>query len=171
LKCVTFDELGLHVFEDDRKACREKGEKHPFDNDVYKGAKILFVNRNFGCGSSREHAPQSLMRAGIHAVVGESFAEIFFDNCVSLGIPCAVTSAESMQRLLSPAEKKPAEEWTLDIRKERISGPISENVNIGEGPRSEFLAGTWNPLQGLMESKSEIQKIARTLPYLTEFKD
>lgn len=169
LKCVTFNELGVHAFEDDREAYRKKGKTHPFDNEVYNGAEFLFVNSNFGCGSSREHAPQSLIRRGIKAIVGESFAEIFFGNCVSLGLPCVILTHDKMEQLLSAAEKNPAEEWILDIGKEKINGPVNTEVCIESGPRNEFLSGTWSPLQSLLESKKEIEKVAQCLPYLSAF--
>jgi len=171
LKCVTFNELGKCVFEDDRRECREKGKLHPFDNEKYKEAEILFVNNNFGCGSSREHAPQSLMRWGIKGIIGESFAEIFYGNCVSLGIPCASLPHEFMDQLFKETEKKPAVKWIMDIEKEKISGPADFAISIPNSVRSQFLSGTWNPLQDLLANKNEIEKIAVALPYISGFEN
>ena len=104
LKCVTFDGLGAQVFVDDRS---EQNGGHPFDRPEHQGAAILIVNRNFGCGSSREHAPQALLRWGIRAVVGESFAEIFYGNCLALGIPCLQASSGEIDALQTAAEAAP----------------------------------------------------------------
>ena len=96
LKCVTFDGLGDHAFEDDRA---QLNGAHSFDQFAYQSAKVLVVNRNFGCGSSREHAPQAIARWGIQALVGESFAEIFFGNCVAMGVPCVTADGETVAAL------------------------------------------------------------------------
>jgi len=167
LRCVTFDGLGEHVFEDDRKGLRAKGKQHSFDDPRYRGAGILFVNKNFGCGSSREHAPQALMRWGIRAVVGESFAEIFYGNCVSLGIPCVTATERVLESLLMAAEKTPDAEWKLDLDTLKIHGPIQENVAMPEGPRSQFMSGKWNPMAELLSHLPEVEKVASSLSYFT----
>ncbi|MFC1584472.1 3-isopropylmalate dehydratase small subunit 2 [Fibrobacterota bacterium] len=169
LKCVTFAELGTHVFEDDRRESSAKGQLHAFDNEQYRGAEILFVNNNFGCGSSREHAPQSLMRWGIKGIIGESFAEIFFGNCVSLGIPCATLPHEAMESAMDAVEQRPDAQWTVDIELQELSGPVTFQIDLPPGPKSQFLAGTWNPLHSLLENKNEIEQTAAGLPYLSNF--
>jgi 3-isopropylmalate/(R)-2-methylmalate dehydratase small subunit len=166
LRCVVFDGLGPHAFEDDRAGLKAKGGIHPFDDARYQGGSILFVNKNFGCGSSREHAPQALMRWGIKAIVGESFAEIFFGNCVSLGIPCATAPEAALVRLLAAAEKDPAADWTLDVETGTIAGPVAETVEIPAGPRSQFLSGRWNSLNELLEQTPAVDKVAAALPYV-----
>ena len=117
LRAVTFDGLGEHAFEDDRKQLTERGKTHAFDNAAYGDAQVLVVDRNFGCGSSREHAPQALMRwhKGLRAIVGESFAEIFFGNCVALGIPCLVATAEDAQQLRSAVQADATLEVIVDL--------------------------------------------------------
>ncbi|MGZ5429507.1 MAG: 3-isopropylmalate dehydratase small subunit, partial [Thermoanaerobaculia bacterium] len=107
LVSITFEGLGAHAFEDDRKAAKAAGKAHPFDDPRFSGARILLVNRNFGCGSSREHAPQALARAGIKALVGESFSEIFFGNAVAIGLPCVTAPHEAVARLQSLVEGAP----------------------------------------------------------------
>ena len=107
LKSVSFDGLETHAFEDDRKQLEERGQVHAFWDPRYSGAKILIVNGNFGCGSSREHAPQAIQRWGIRAIVGESFSEIFFGNSVALGMPCLTVSAQDAEALLSAVEGNP----------------------------------------------------------------
>jgi 3-isopropylmalate/(R)-2-methylmalate dehydratase small subunit len=166
LRCVVFDGLGPHAFEDDRSGLKEKGGLHPFDDARYQGGAILFVNKNFGCGSSREHAPQALMRWGIKGIVGESFAEIFFGNCVSLGIPCATAPEAALERLLAAAEKDPGAAWTLDVEAGTIAGPVTEKVEIPAGPRSQFLSGRWNSLNELLEQTPAVEKVAAALPYV-----
>ena len=104
LRSITFDGLGEQVFADDR--VQKQGE-HPFDLPQYQGAKILIVNANFGCGSSREHAPQAILRWGIEAIIGESFAEIFFGNCIANGIPCLTANAEAVKALQTLVETNP----------------------------------------------------------------
>ena len=167
LRAVTFDGLGEHAFEDDRRGLKAKGQTHVFDNPDYQGASILYVNKNFGCGSSREHAPQSLMRWGIKAVVGESFAEIFFGNCVALGVPCVTVDEAAAKRLLKAAESNPSASWTLDLEAQKISGPISEPVFMPDGPRSQFHSGQWNPMNELLSHLHEVDKVASSLPYVS----
>ncbi len=175
LRCVVFDGLGENVFEDDRLGLKEKGQLHAFDAPQFKGSEILFVNKNFGCGSSREHAPQAIMRWGIKAIVGESFAEIFFGNCVSLGIPCLVASEESLNHLMSAAEKSPEATWTIDIEAGKVTcilpgidhSSIEEKAILPEGPKSQFLSGRWNSLNELLTHVPEIEQVASQLPYVS----
>jgi 3-isopropylmalate/(R)-2-methylmalate dehydratase small subunit len=172
LRCVVFDGLGPHSFEDDRLGLKAKGQTHAFDDGRFQGSSILFVNKNFGCGSSREHAPQALMRWGIQAIVGESFAEIFFGNCVSLGIPCLTADEAAMGRLLSAAEKDPQAQWTVDIEAGKVSGKaggaaIAESAALPAGPRSQFLNGGWNSLNELLGNLPGVEKVAAGLPYVS----
>ncbi len=167
LRTVTFEGIGEHAFEDDRRGLKAKGQVHPFDKPEYQGGKILFVNKNFGCGSSREHAPQSLMRWGIEAVVGESFAEIFFGNCVSLGIPCVTVDEAAIGRLISAAESDPSAEWTLDVKRGELRGPVTETVDMPEGPRAQFLSGKWNPMSELLGNLPKVEDVADNLPYVS----
>jgi len=166
LRCVVFDGLGPHSFEDDRLGLKAKGQTHAFDDARYQGASILFVNKNFGCGSSREHAPQALMRWGIKAIVGESFAEIFFGNCVSLGIPCLIADEAALGRLLAAAEKEPQAQWSVDIEAGKVTGPVNESAALPAGPRSQFLSGRWNSLNELLTNLAGVETVAAALPYV-----
>ena len=165
LRTVTFDDLGGHAFEDDRAA----GE-HPFDQARFQGASILLANANFGCGSSREHAPQALMRWGIKGFVAESFAEIFFGNCIALGLPCVRVAAEDMQTLMAAVEGDPAQEITLDLeaRKVRYAGG-EQAAAIADGPREQFLKGSWDSLGQLLAAGDRIESTTRKLPYMAGF--
>ncbi len=167
LRCVVFDGLGEHAFEDDRKGLREAGRVHPFDDTAYGEASLLFVNKNFGCGSSREHAPQALMRWGIKAIVGESFAEIFFGNCVSLGIPCLTASEKDMEQIQAASEANPSAAWKLDLESETLEGPVTMHLSLPPGPKSQFLSGTWNALSELSRDYSEVEAVAQKLPYVS----
>ena len=167
LRTVTFDGIGEHAFEDDRRGLKAKGEVHAFDKPEYQGGKLLFANKNFGCGSSREHAPQSLMRWGINGIVGESFAEIFFGNCVSLGIPCAVVDAAAIAKVQAAAEKDPTAEWTLDVEKSELRGPVTVPVTFPAGPRQQFLTGKWNPMSELLANLPQVEKVAAGIPYVS----
>ncbi len=167
LRTVTFEGIGEFAFEDDRRGLKAKGEVHPFDRPEYQGGKLLFANKNFGCGSSREHAPQSLMRWGIAGIVGESFAEIFFGNCVSLGIPCATVDEASIAKVQAAAEKDPSAEWTLDVEKSELRGPVTVPVTFPAGPRRQFLTGKWNPMSELLANLPKVEKVAAELPYVS----
>ena len=163
LRAVTFDGLGEQVFADDRKQI----ENHPFDQERYQGAKVLVVNRNFGCGSSREHAPQAIARWGIEALVGESFAEIFFGNCVAMGVPCLTTDSESVTALQNVIKANPAMSLQVDLEKMTVTaGDLTIAVEMGEGSRQMFLSGTWDACGQLVAEAKAIQKTARTLPYV-----
>jgi 3-isopropylmalate/(R)-2-methylmalate dehydratase small subunit len=168
LRCVVFDGLGEHSFEDDRLGLKAKGQTHAFDDARFQGSGILFVNKNFGCGSSREHAPQALMRWGIQAIVGESYAEIFFGNCVALGIPCLTASEESLARLMKAAEESPTAEWTIDVEAGTVKGgAVQESAVLPQGPKSQFLSGRWNSLNELLVDVKGVDAVAAGLPYVT----
>ena len=163
LKCVNFDSLGESVFDDDRKAFKGK---HPFDLDQNKGASILIVNSNFGCGSSREHAPQALLRWGIKAIIGESFAEIFYSNCIAIGIPCFTLPQESIKRLQHLTKNKSLI-LEIDITKSSAkSNDIDLNLEIKESSRKMFLTGEWDATSTLLENKDLIEKKLNDLPYI-----
>jgi 3-isopropylmalate/(R)-2-methylmalate dehydratase small subunit len=164
LKAVTFDGLGEAVFIDDRKALN--GE-HPFDLPQYQGAKILIVNRNFGCGSSREHAPQALAKWGIKGIIGESFAEIFFGNCVAMGIPCVTVETNIIKQLQELVTANPQASITIDVEKlQVVSGDFSTSVVMSEGTRTAFVSGTWDACGQLVANAPQVKAIAAKLPYI-----
>ena len=173
LRTVVFDGLGEHAFEDDRAGLRREGKLHAFDDPRFSEARILLVNKNFGCGSSREHAPQAIKRwgSGIVAVVGESFAEIFFGNCVSLGIPCPSAASETMETLMSSVENDPALILAIDLENKRVvAGDKSYPVDLPEGPWRQFLEGRWDSTTELLENLGAIRQTAAELPYLNDFR-
>ena len=171
LKCVVFEGLGKHAFEDDRIQLKEKGEVHSFDKEEFQNASVLLVNKNFGCGSSREHAPQSLMRWGIKAIVGESFSEIFFGNNVAMGIPCVLADEEGIETLIQISEKDPSAQFEVDLETMTVSaGGQSVPVTLADGPREQFLQGTWDVTAELLAADAEIAETAQALPYLNHWK-
>lgn len=164
LKAVTFDGLGAHVFADDRSQLQGQ---HPFDQSQYQGAQILVVNANFGCGSSREHAPQSIAKWGIRAIVGESFSEIFFGNCVMLGLPCLTATPEVTSRLQQLVQENPALEVTMDLVAGTVTcGDFSAPITMAEGPRQQLIGGTWDACGQLVANRAEIRVTADRLPYM-----
>ncbi|WP_017298059.1 3-isopropylmalate dehydratase small subunit [Nodosilinea nodulosa] len=164
LKCVTFDGLGEQVFADDRAALKGR---HPFDQPQYQGATVLVVNRNFGCGSSREHAPQAIARWGIQAVLGESFAEIFFGNCVAIGIPCLTATSDVIAQVQGLLEADPSISITLDLTTQTVAfGGQTAAVSMPEGVRQAFLAGTWDACGQLVANAEAIRATAAALPYV-----
>ena len=166
LKSVTFDGLEVHVFEDDRKALQAAGKTHPFDNPVHRGAAILLANGNFGCGSSREHAPQALSRWGIHAVVAESFAEIFFGNSVTIGLPCLTASPADIARLMAAAEANPGASFVVDLRTLRLTGAgLDVAVTMPRSAQESFLSGDWDATSLLLANYEEVDRTAARLPY------
>ena len=165
LRTVTFDGLGAHAFEDDRAA-----GGHPFDDPRFAGASVLVANANFGCGSSREHAPQALMRWGIEAFVAVSFAEIFFGNCAAMGLPCLRASEEDVARLMRSVEEDPALVVEIDVEAGRARfGGRTVAAAIPAGPREQLVTGTWDALGQLLGAGEEIGRTARRLPYLSGF--
>ena len=168
LKCVSFSALGEQVFADDRK---ELKGNHPFDLDHNKGANILIVNDNFGCGSSREHAPQALMRWGIRSIVGESFAEIFFGNCLALGIPCLTASKKEITELQSLVDANPKQIWNIELKERSISNQRETiKLSIEEGAYKMLYSGKWDATSQLLDEEEGIKNIVRNLPYLNNFK-
>ncbi len=172
LKTVTFDGLGEHAFEDDRIGLEKEGKTHSFDEKKFASAELLLVNKNFGCGSSREHAPQAIARwgKGIKAVIGESFAEIFYGNCQALGVPCPVVDATTIGLLQSAIEADPELEISVDLEHRTITaGSEKYSMTIPDGPRQAFLEGQWDSTETLVAGKAQIAETAARLPYLNNF--
>ncbi|WP_166820585.1 3-isopropylmalate dehydratase small subunit [Thalassoroseus pseudoceratinae] len=166
LRCVTFDGLGEHAFKDDR----EQDKEHPFDHPHFQESTILISGRNFGCGSSREHAPQALMRWGVEAVIAESYAEIFFGNCTSLGIPAVCLERADLETLTSMVQQTPTLPITIDLVAKRVScGDAEFPLTMAESARSALTSGEYDFLSQLLEGKAEIEKTAGQLPYLNHF--
>ncbi|HVV98973.1 MAG TPA: 3-isopropylmalate dehydratase small subunit [Planctomycetaceae bacterium] len=166
LRCVTFEGLGEHAFEDDRK----QDPNHPFNQPQYAGGSVLVAGRNFGCGSSREHAPQALIRWGIKAVVGVSFAEIFFGNCTTLGVPCVCVTPEASQKLAAAVTANPKLEITVDL----LAGEVRYDqtkvpCTLLDSARKSLTTGNWDFLSQLVEGESQIRETASRLPYMTNF--
>jgi 3-isopropylmalate/(R)-2-methylmalate dehydratase small subunit len=167
LKCVSFDALGDQVFADDRL---ELAGEHPFDQERFKGASLLIVNGNFGCGSSREHAPQALMRWGIRAVVGVSFAEIFFGNCLALGIPCASASPDQILAIQAAVNGDATRHWALDLEGMTLASDQERwDVTIDAGPRDMLRSGRWDATSQLLDNSSKVEALMNRLPYLSNF--
>ena len=171
LKCVTFENLGGNVFADDRN---ELQGKHPFDTQKNHPCSILIVNGNFGCGSSREHAPQALMRWGIRAIVGESFAEIFYGNCLALGIPCVTAESATIKEIQDTVEMNSSEEWTLDISNKNFGSHkniYTWAIKIEDSSSEILLKGEWDATSALAANKNILKKRLKSLPYLNSFND
>lgn len=165
LKAVTFEGLGDHAFEDDRIAL---AGAHPFDDARFVSASILVVNRNFGCGSSREHAPQALYRRGLRAIVGEGFSEIFFGNSVALGLPCLRVSREDAVALQDVAEREPGTEFVVDLEAGIVAAAdLRVCCELPVGAREAFLSGGWDGLNLLLERFEEVRAAAARLPGAT----
>jgi 3-isopropylmalate/(R)-2-methylmalate dehydratase small subunit len=166
LVAVSFEGLERHLFEDDRKA----DASHAFNDPRYDGATILVVNTNFGCGSSREHAPQGLVRAGYRAIIGESFSEIFQGNSAMLGMPCFVASHDDIERLQTLIEKAPQTVITADVASGTITaGELRIAAMLPAALRDGFLSGQWNPTAMLLDRFDEVRAVAARLPYVNGF--
>lgn len=166
LRCVTFDDLGDKVFFDERFSEDGVLKNHPFDLEQHRGASVLVVGANFGCGSSREHAPQALMRFGISAIIGQSFAEIFAGNCLSLGIPVFTASSDTIETLQKLAEKSPANSYEIDIAESAISGSSRRfDLSMSNSAQESLLQGSWDTLDVLLRNSAEIEKLHSVLPY------
>ncbi len=170
MKVVSFSGLGEFAFYDERFTSSGSLKDHSFNNEEYKGASVLLVNKNFGCGSSREHAPQALNRAGIRAVIGESFAEIFEGNCGAMGIPALTVSSDVIEELMTETEKHPEMEMEIDIRGTKINFKGTDYIfNIPDSSRSALLEGTWDTTASLLASKNAIISKAEALSYTSGF--
>jgi 3-isopropylmalate/(R)-2-methylmalate dehydratase small subunit len=166
LRAVTFEGLEGHLFEDDRAT----DPSHPFDDARYSGASILVVNRNFGCGSSREHAPQGLARYGIRAIVGESFSEIFLGNSAVLGVPCLTADAAAIRSLQDLVERAP--DTQIDVRVDTgvvSAGALKIQGDLPHALRDAFVSGQWNPTALLLDRFDEVRAVAGRLPYISGF--
>jgi 3-isopropylmalate/(R)-2-methylmalate dehydratase small subunit len=163
LKAVSFDGLERHLFEDDRAA----DPHHTFNDARYRGATVLIVNANFGCGSSREHAPQGLARAGFRAIVGESFSEIFQGNAAMLAVPCFSADRASIARLQSLVEESPDARIVADVEQGIVSaGSLAFSATLAPALRDAFISGRWNPTTMLLERYDEVRAVADRLPYV-----
>ncbi len=167
MKCVTFDGLGEFVFFDVRHDPQGNKIEHPIDKPAHKGATILLSGANFGCGSSREHAPQAISKAGFKAIIAENFAEIFFGNSTTLGMPCVTAAREDIAKIAAAVEADPQTEITIDLVKleARFAG---QTVKIAqrESARDALVNGRWDAIGELIDGKADVLKTAATLPYL-----
>ncbi len=167
LRAVTFEGLGEHAFEDDRK--QAKGN-HPLDDERFSGASILLVASNFGCGSSREHAPQALLRFGFQAFVGISFAEIFAGNCTALGLPCLTLAPRDLAKLMDAVDLDPSQEVVVDVIKRQVTSRIGTfSGALPEGTRTQLIEGSWNNTAVLLQAGTAIEAAAARLPYMQDF--
>jgi 3-isopropylmalate/(R)-2-methylmalate dehydratase small subunit len=169
---VTFDGLGEHAFEDDRLQLKAAGKTHPFDDPARAQARVLLVDRNFGCGSSREHAPQALMRwhEGIAAIIGESYAEIFFGNCVALGVPCLTATGADIAKLKQAVATDPQLEVTVDVAGgTATAGSVQIPLTMPEGAKKQLVTGRWDSSAELLEGKDRIAAVAKGIPYFAHW--
>ena len=167
LRSITFEGLEKHLFEDDRKQLEAAGQRHPLDEPKYAGASILLANANFGCGSSREHAPQAIRRNGVRAVVGESFSEIFFGNSVALGMPCVTADAATMSALIQIVESQPATDIVVDLDQMTVAaGGATHAIALPAAARESFLDGTWDATGLLLDRFEDVEAVANRLPYV-----
>lgn len=169
LRSVSFEGLEKHLFEDDRlQADAAAPGSHPVSNPAYAGATILLVNANFGCGSSREHAPQAIRRRGIRAIVGESFSEIFFGNSVALGMPCVSAAPETLQALMTAVENEPSTELVVDLDVMTVhSNGATYLIALPAPARDAFLSGTWDATALLLADFKQVRAVADRLPYVS----
>jgi 3-isopropylmalate/(R)-2-methylmalate dehydratase small subunit len=170
LKAISFEGLEAHVFEDDRRQSRERGVLHPFDEPRYQGGAVLLVNRNFGCGSSREHAPQALVRWGIRAVVGESFSEIFFGNSLVLGLPCLSVADVDARWLIELVTRDPETPVRVDVASlEVTAGDRTIAATMPKPVQEALISGAWDATGLLLDNYADVEATAARLPYVSGF--
>jgi 3-isopropylmalate/(R)-2-methylmalate dehydratase small subunit len=170
LRSVSFEGLETHLFEDDVRQAAAAGQPHATADPRFQGATVLVVNANFGCGSSREHAPQAIRRRGFRVVLGESFSEIFFGNAVMLGMPCVVAAPDHVAELQTAIERDPGIEFDVDLREMVVRfGGKTRTIALPAAARESFLVGTWDATALLLDRFEEIERTARQLPYVAGF--
>ncbi len=169
MKCVTFDGLGEYLFYDVRKNEDGSDKQHPLNDERFKSASILLTGANFGCGSSREHAPQAIYRYGFRGIVAESYAEIFFGNCTTLGIPCFVVTKDDIKSIADAVEADPSVEIELDVANERIRfGEQSVTAVVRDTARKALIAGRWDMIGELREAADTVSEVVGKLPYMSK---
>jgi 3-isopropylmalate/(R)-2-methylmalate dehydratase small subunit len=167
MKCVTFDGLGEYLFHDVRKNADGSDKPHPLNEARHKGATILLSGANFGCGSSREHAPQAIQKYGFRAVVAENFAEIFFGNCTTLGIPCATASRADIAKIAAAIERDPKTEIVVDVAKQEIRfGDQAVQAEVRAAARDALVNGRWDAIGELLDGMADAKRKAGSLPYM-----
>jgi len=167
LKCVTFDDLAEGMFYDERFETDGSSKNHPIDAEQYTGASVMVVGPNFGCGSSREHAPQSIKRYGFNAIIGVSYAEIFFGNSTGLGMPCVSMSLEDNEKMFAAIEEDPTLEVSIDLESMKVTFADRElPITMPDGAREALMNAKWDPIQELMDQQDAIEKVAEALPYV-----
>ena len=167
MKCIVFDGLGEFLFYDVRKNADGTDQPHPLNEARFKGATVLLSGANFGCGSSREHAPQAIQKYGFKAVVAEGFAEIFFGNCTTLGIPCATASREDIAKIAAMIEKNPSTEVVVDVAKQEIRfAGQTVNAAVRDSARDGLVNGRWDSIGELLDGLPQVKTTAAKLPYL-----
>ena len=170
LKEVTFARMGDYPFFDERFDASGKKKDHPFNDPEYQGASVLFVNKNFGCGSSREHAPQALYRFGIKVIVGESFAAIFAGNCTMMGLPTVTATHDEVALMMKTVEENPKTKFTVDIERKTISFDDKRiAIDLPETYRSALTSGCWDLTALLRANLDQVKKTASKLPYIGGF--
>ena len=167
MKCVTFDGLGEFLFYDVRKNADGTDKPHPLNDPRFKGAAVLLSGANFGCGSSREHAPQAIQKYGFKAIIAENFAEIFFGNCTTLGIPCLSASREDIAKIAAAIERDPQTPVVVDVARQEVRfGSQTIKASVREAARDALVNGRWDAIGELLEGLPAVNAKARTLPYL-----
>ena len=167
MKCVTFDGLGEFIFRDVRKSPEGADQPHPLNDPRFRGATLLLSGANFGCGSSREHAPQAIQKHGFRAVIAENFAEIFFGNCITLGIPCLSVRRDDIRKIAAAVESRPGVEITIDIAKGEIRfAGQTVKAALRESARTALVGGRWDAIGDLLEGVGDVKRVAARLPYL-----
>jgi 3-isopropylmalate/(R)-2-methylmalate dehydratase small subunit len=165
MRCVTFDGLGEFLFRDIRQTPEGKLTNHPIDQAQFKGSTILVSGMNFGCGSSREHAPQAIVRAGFKAVIAGNFAEIFFGNSTTLGLPCVTAKKEDLEALTQLIKKEPSTEVQIDLEKLKVSaGKLSFPVTMKASAQQGLLSGRYDAIADLLANLPKVKELAAQLP-------